>query len=171
MDTAWLIGLIVASVCGVALTIVRLPGTWLVVLSAGVYSWHTDWSRPGWGILGVLIALAVLAEVLEFAASMVTARKAGASGRAMWCGVVGGFAGMLVFTIPLPLVGTIIGGALGCFLGALIGELTARKDLAQGARVGLFAAVGQVLGTMVKTMIALIMAGTAVATAILGGGP
>ena len=84
--------------------------------------------------------------------------------------MIGGFLGMFMFTIPLPIIGTLIGGVLGCFAGALIGEMSQHDDLAKGAKVGLFAAIGQVLGTLAKTMIALVMAGLTVCSALLSHG-
>lgn len=166
IDGLWTAALILFCVCGVVITVFRLPGTWLVVAAAAGYSWHFDWSRPGWQVLVGLVAAAVVGEVLELLMSVVAARKAGAGRRASWCALIGGFVGMFVFTLPLPVLGTILGGLLGCFLGAMIGELSTRRDIAHGARVGLFATVGQILGSVAKTMIAVVMAGTAVVTAV-----
>lgn len=161
-DALWLAGLIVAALVGSAATVVRLPGTWLLVVAAGVHSWHYDWQRPHWHVLIVLVALSGIAEIVELFLSLAAVRYAGASRRATWCALIGGIAGMFVFTIPLFIVGTVLGGALGCFLGALIGELTVKDDLAHGAKVGLFAAIGVVMGTVAKTMIALLMGAVAI---------
>lgn len=144
------------------LTTLRLPGGWLIVAEAIGYGWWTDWERVGWLFVGVIVALAVVGEVLELATSVLTARKAGASGRAAWGGFFGGFLGMifLSFLVPIPVVGTLCGAVMGCFLGATIGELTAKSELAQGARVGLFSAMGFVLGTVAKLVVTFMMAGT-----------
>ena len=73
---------------------------------------------------------------------------------------------MFLFSIPVPIVGTIVGALLGCFAGAMIAELTVRSELTQGARVGLFSAAGFVLGTVAKLAIAMAMAGILVSTVI-----
>ncbi len=169
MDVLWQVSLVILCVAGVVLTVVRLPGTWLVVAATAACSWHFDWLRPSWRIVIALLVMAILAEGIEMMASLITARKAGASKRALWYALAGGFFGMFLFTIPLPIIGTVIGGALGCFCGAMIGEMTVQDDLRKGAKVGLFAAVGQVLGTLAKTMIALVMAGIAVCAIVLTG--
>jgi uncharacterized protein YqgC (DUF456 family) len=69
-------------------------------------------------------------------------------------------AGMLIFSVPVPIIGTIIGGMIGCFVGALAGELSVRDDLAAGAKVGLFATTGRMLGMLAKTTAAVVIAGT-----------
>lgn len=102
VDGLWLTGLILTCLLGAFLTVIRLPGTWLVVAATAAYSWHFGWTRPGWRMLALLVGLAVVAEVVEFLASTISARRAGASHRASWCALLGGIAGMLVFTIPLP---------------------------------------------------------------------
>lgn len=167
MDGVWLAGLVLTCLLGVVLALVRLPGTWLVVVASVAFSWHFDWTRPGWPLLVILVALAVVAEIVELAASVILARQAGATRRASWWALIGGVAGMFVFTIPLPVIGTILGGVLGCFLGATIAELTLKDDVAHGVKVGLFAAIGQVVGLVAKTMITILMAATAIIAAAL----
>jgi uncharacterized protein len=162
IDALWLAGLLVLCMAGVALTLVRLPGPWLLVGAATVYSWHYDWAKPAWQVLIVIVVMAVIGEVLEMAASAFAAGKAGASRRAMLSALVGGVVGMFVFSVPLPIIGTILGGALGCFIGAAIGEWSTRKHVGHVARVGLFAATGQVVGAVVKIMVVLMMFATTV---------
>ena len=170
VDGLWLVGLILMCLLGAFLTVIHLPGTWLVVAATAAYSWHFDWTRPGWQVLAALVGLAVVAEIVEFLASTISARRAGASRRASWCALLGGIAGMLVFTIPLPIIGTILGGMLGCFLGAATAELTLKDDLAHGAKVGFWAAIGQLIGMVAKTMISLLMAATAIVAVLVRGG-
>ena len=156
--TPWLLLTLLALI----LTTLRLPGGWLIVAEAIGYGWWTEWARVGWLFVGVIVALAIVGEVLELATSVLTARKAGASQRAAWGGFFGGFLGMifLSFLVPIPVVGTLCGAVMGCFIGAMIGELTAKRELAQGARVGLFSAMGFVLGTVAKLVVTFMMAGT-----------
>lgn len=152
---------------GVALTVIRLPGTWLIVATAAGYGWYGDWHAISLFTLSVLIGIAVVGEVGEFLASMLTAKKAGATKRAMWGAFIGGFVGMFIFTIPLPLIGTIIGAVIGCFLGAVIGELTAHDNVRKGVRVGRAAAIGYVLGMAFKIAIAFLMAGLLLGSAVV----
>lgn len=168
IDATWLAGLVLTAGLGVVLTVVRLPGTWLILVAAALHAWHTGWLAPGWPVLAVLLVMAVAAEVIELLTSVVTTRRAGASGRASWCALAGGLVGMIALSFPVPIIGTVIGGIVGCFIGAAIGELTVRHDLVHGAKVGLFAAIGLILGTVAKTMFALLMAVTAVVAAVWG---
>lgn len=142
---------------GVAMTALRLPGTWWIVMGALGYGWWAEWRGVGAWIMAGLVVLGVAAEVIEFLASVVTARKVGASRRAAIGGLVGAIVGMILLSIPIPLIGTVIGALMGCFVGAMIGELTKRRDVAQVAKVGLFSAIGFVLGAVSKMAIALAM--------------
>lgn len=152
-----------ACLVGVLLTAVRMPGLWLILLATGLYAWLTEWQKIGVAFVVVLGVITLVAEVAESLMSALFARRAGASKRAIWGGLIGGFAGLFIFTLPLPLIGSTIGAVLGCFVGALVGELTAERHLAQGARVGLFSAIGFVLGIVLKLSIAFLMTGLVVA--------
>ena len=155
------------ALAGVLVTALQFPGTWLIVVAAVVYDWINGWSKIGWEILAILVGLAVVGELLELATSAWAARRAGASPRAAWGAVIGGFVGMFVLTLPLPVIGTIAGAVLGCFVGAVVAELTVRPDIAHTTRVGVFSAAGRVLGLVGKLAIAFAMAALAVGTALL----
>ena len=162
MNEFVMIGLLVlACLVGVAMTSVRLPGTWLIVASAAGYAWGEGWPRTSLTLLGILTGIALLGEGVELLASIVTARRAGASRKAAWGGMLGGILGMifLSFMVPIPVVGTMIGAVAGCFAGATLVEMSARKDISHGTKVGFFAAMGFVLGAVVKLVVALVMSG------------
>lgn len=156
---------------GVVITALRLPGTWLIVAGAALYGWHGDWTRVSVAIVVVLAVIALIAEALELLVSVLTARRAGASQRAAWGGLIGGIVGMCLFSIPVPLIGTIIGALLGCFVGATIAEVSVRGELGQGAKVGLFSAAGFALGTVAKLALALTMAGILLTSAVMPPAP
>ncbi len=153
--------IVLVCMIAVAATAVRLPGTWVIVASSAAVGWWTDWERVGVSMVVVLAMLAVAGEVVELLMSVVTARKAGASRRAAWGGLLGGILGMffLTFLVPVPLVGTMVGALVGCFAGAMIAELSANRRLAHGTRVGLFSAIGFALGIAAKIAVALAMSG------------
>ncbi len=143
---------------GVLLSAVRLPGIWLIVGGAALMGWLTQWELIGVTPVLWVCGLAILAEVLEFLMSAVITRRAGGSRKAAWGALIGGFAGLLFLSIPLPIIGSIIGALLGCFLGAAIGELSVRGSLTHGTRVGVFAAIGFALGTATKVALAFTIA-------------
>ncbi len=151
---------------GLILAALQLPGTWLILAAAVGYDGYYAWQRVGWVWLLVVAAIAASAELLDSIAAVVAARRAGASRRAAIGALIGGFAGMLLLSLPVPFLGTIIGGLLGCFLGGLLAEWTVREDLAAGARVGLFATIGRLAGLLLKLAAALVMCGIVAARAI-----
>ena len=164
--------LILACLVGVAMTAIRLPGTWLIVTSAAGYAWGEGWPRAGLTLLGILAGIALLGEGIEILASVVTARRAGASRKAAWGGILGGILGMifLSFLVPIPIVGTMIGALVGCFTGATLVEMSVRKDISHGTKVGFFAAMGFVLGAVAKIVVALVMSGILL-SAVIGTEP
>ncbi len=148
----------------VVLTAVRLPGTWLMVVGVAIAGWAGEWDQVSMARVGILAGLATGAELFEFFASLITARKAGGSRQAAWGGMVGGILGMIFLSLPFFIVGTFIGAILGCFLGAFVVEIAMNKRLAEGTKVGLFSALGFAIGTAAKIGIALLMAGIVVWT-------
>ena len=153
---------------GVLMTAIRLPGTWLIVLTGVGYGWWTGWQRTTVILIGVCVGIAVVAEVLELLLSALMARRAGASRRAAWGGLLGGILGMflLTFLLPVPILGSMVGALAGCFLGAALMEMSVRKELAQGTKVGLFSAMGFVLGAVTKLALAMMMSGVLLTQAV-----
>ncbi len=161
--------------CGlaVAMTAVRLPGTWFLVAAALGYGWFSGWQHIGAVTISVLGGIALIGEVLELLASVVIAKRAGASQQAAWGGLIGGFLGMIFLTVlvPIPLLGTVIGALVGCFAGAAIAEFAQRGRAAHGAKVGLFAALGFLIGTVGKIALALVMAGVLLTSVVCSPTP
>lgn len=143
---------LLAVVCLGALLLVPLglPGTWLIVLAALAYGPLTG-DPIGWFTIGAVVAIAVVAEVLEFLLGARFAQRYGGGRRGAWGAVLGGLAGALV-GVPVPIVGSMVGGFVGAFAGALAGELSAGRErrhatrAATGALIGRAAAVGVKLG-------------------------
>lgn len=166
MESVLFIILCLIAIAAVLLAALQLPGTWLILVAAVGYDGYHRWGLFGWKWLLGLTAAAALAEAVEMASSILIARKGGASRRASIGALIGGMAGMILLSVPIPILGTIIGGFVGCFLGALAGEMTVRNDLSRGTKVGIYATLGRLFGMIAKTSAALIIAGTVVALAI-----
>lgn len=151
--------LILILLSGWILNLFLLPGLWLMVAAAAGYAWITSGWYLGVKSLIFLLALAVLAEVAEFAAGSAGAKKAGGTRRAMAGAIVGALAGGLLFTglVPIPILGTLVGVCLGAFLGAGSIELAIRRELWHSTKVGLGAAQGRLMGILVKLLIGLAM--------------
>lgn len=148
LNAAWLL-----------LTIIGVPGTWLMVLSALVATWLT-WQAGvsvhaqmiGPTALLVAAALALLGEVLEFAAGLAGTQQAGGT----WWGAIGALIGTLIggiagtFAVPVPLFGSLIGACLGAAGGALAMELYSGQKFDFALKSGVGAGVGRLFGTLGK---------------------
>jgi hypothetical protein len=160
--------LLLILLAGLVLTVVTLPGTWLMLLGFTAYAVVTrSAGYVGWKSVMTLFLLATLAELFDIFGSGAGAKKAGASRRAMFGAVVGGLLGaiFLSFLLFFP-VGTIAGACIGCFVGAGIVELFVRRDIGQSVRVGFHAAKGRLLGIILKILVALLMMSIAAWTAL-----
>ena len=148
-------------------TMLTLPGNWLIVLWAALFAWifpaeagrGIAWSTVGW-----LVGLAIVGEIVEFAASAVGAAKQGASRRAVLLSLVGATVGTvlgLAIGMPIPVVGPIVvavlGGAIGAFVGAYVGEWHAGRAEAERRAAGQGAFVGKLWGTLAKLVVGAIM--------------
>ncbi len=166
MVTTVAVMIVLAGVLGVLLTAATLPGTWLnLAAAAGAQWWY--WATHGhelmfsWWTLGIALGLALIAEIVELAASAVGAQRAGGSKRGAMGSIVGGLVGAVVgtFVVPIPILGTIIGAAVGAGVGALVVERgVVGKGWRHSTRIGAGAAVGRLVATIAKTGFAVAIA-------------
>jgi uncharacterized protein YqgC (DUF456 family) len=158
---------------GWLMTLMALPGTWLIVVATAAYAyfvpdaWRIDIS---WGVWATVLALAVLGEIIESAAVAVGAKRAGGSRRAALlalCGSIGG--GLLggILGLPIPVIGSVIaivlGASCGATAGAMLGEHWKGRTMQEGWAVGRAAFWGRLIGTLgkigtVTAMVALVIA-------------
>lgn len=144
---------------GLCIQVLALPGIWLMVAATAVYAWLTGFGFIGlWG-LGIVLTIALCAELAEFMASSAGAKSAGGSKRAMVGAAIGGVLGGLLLSIPLPIVGTIVGVCIGAFAGATTVELLIHGEASKSARVGFGAAKGALIGILTKLTFGLIIIG------------
>lgn len=154
-------GVTVFNLICIALTLLQMPGLWLMLLCALIVKLVYPGEMFGWPVLGVAAGIALLAEVAEFAMGAVGAKTAGASKRGMWGAVVGGVLGAILgtFVIPVPIIGTLIGAALGSGLAAAGFELSHKNTrMDHAVRVGGGAAVGRFAASVVKLGFAAVLA-------------
>lgn len=146
--------LVLANLVWLFLTILSLPGNWLMVLGAAFLAWFS----PGMFSASTLIALAALAmvgELLEFLLGAAGAKKGGGSMWGALGAIVGAVVGGLIGTGFLPIIGTIFGACAGAFGGALGLEILAGKKLVDSVKIGKGAAIGRFWGTMAKLTVGL----------------
>jgi uncharacterized protein YqgC (DUF456 family) len=148
----WLLAILLVVIGLVGTIVPALPGPILVFTGLLVAAWADGFTRIGVFTLIVLAVLTVAAYAVDFAASAVGVRRAGASTRAAVGAALGALAGIF-FGLP--------GLILGPFVGALLGELTVRRNLPLAGRAGLAAWIGFVVGTAVKLALVFGMIGLA----------
>lgn len=158
MHTLAAILVILFSIVGVALTLLTLPGTWLAVLVALLCKlWQPD--LLSWWVIAAAGALALLAEIVEFAASAVGTAKAGGSKHGGIGSLIGGLAGAIFGAPFLFGLGAIPGAILGAFVGALLAERAlAKRSWKDASRSGQGAAVGRFVATILKLAFAIAIA-------------
>lgn len=165
---ALIVILLLASLAlGWCLTLIGLPGNWLIVVLAMIAALLLPpESRLDltWTTIIVLVILASFGEVLEFAAGALGVAKAGGSRRAAALAIVGSVAGGImgaVVGLPIPVVGSVLaallGASLGALVGAYLGEQWKRQDFEQSVRVGQAAFWGRLLGTVAKLAVGTAM--------------
>lgn len=140
--------LIVVGIAGLILP--ALPGLPLVFAGMLLSAWTGDFQQVGWVTLVVLGILTLLSVAVDIFATLVGAKRVGASRKAL--------AGALVGTVVGLFFGP-IGLFAGPFVGALLGELWHGRQLGQATRVGVGTWLGILLGTVLKLGLAFAMLG------------
>ena len=146
-----LIGIVGAVVPG-------LPGAALVLVGLVWLAWLDGFARAGPGTIAILVGLTVACYVVEYGATALGAKRAGASRWAIAGAVIGAGGGLF---LGLP------GLILGPFLGAVAGEFVTRGNLEGVTRAGFGAWVGLVVGTAAKVALVFSMVAIAAAAFLL----
>jgi uncharacterized protein YqgC (DUF456 family) len=165
VTTEQIIGLVVALlIMGVGAAGSVLPGipsTPLVFLAAVIHRLCFGQHGPSFLVLAVLLLLMVISLAMDYAASVIGARKLGAT----WRGVVGALLGTIVglfFALP--------GIILGPFIGAALLEWAGGRHWKQATRAGLGAVLGLFLGALGKLACCLAMIALFAVSVILNSG-
>lgn len=164
----WAVLFVLTLAAGWVLTLISLPGNWLMVAAAAVFAFFVpaDESRAaiGWGVAIALLVLALIGELLELLASALGAARGGGSKRGAVLAVVGAVPGAMIGAVlgsPIPVIGTLVGviffAGLGAMGGAMLGEWWKGRQLHESWQVGRGAFVGRILGSLAKVLIASIM--------------
>jgi uncharacterized protein YqgC (DUF456 family) len=141
--------LVIAGLAGTILPV--LPGVLLVFGGLFLAAWADDFTRVGYVAVGIIGALGLLSFAADLLASMLGAKRVGASPQALFGAAAGGTIGVFL-GIP--------GIVLGPFLGAALGEYLARGRLLQAGKVGIGTWIGLLVAAIAKVVIAVAMVGT-----------
>ncbi len=141
--------LVVAGIVGTVLPVI--PGALFVFAGLFVAAWADEFARVGFGGLSIVAALGLLSLLVDFAGSVLGAKRVGASRQALAGAAIGAIVGIF-FGIP--------GLILGPLAGAVLGELLARGGLVRAGKVGLATSLGLLLAAVAKLVLAFAMVAT-----------
>ncbi|MHC4556381.1 MAG: DUF456 family protein [Planctomycetota bacterium] len=155
-----LIILILLNAVWLVLVIFSLPGNWLIVISTCLFAWWR-WEDGVFSIytLIVIVALAVLGELVELSAGMIGAKKSGASWPGSIAALFGAVTGAVLgtFLIPIPFFGTLLGACIGAGLGVWGLEFSRGKKMEHSVRYAVGAGLGEFFGITSKLVLGIVI--------------
>lgn len=150
------VALILVGIAGVILP--ALPGVVFVFGGILVAAWIDIFALiSGWTV-GLLGLLAAIAFVVDYVASTVAAKRAGASKEGLIGAALGTVLGIftgLIGLLFMPLV------------GAAIGEFIAHRDAIRAGQIGVATWIGLLVGTVLKLAIVFTMVGVFIAALLI----
>jgi hypothetical protein len=149
--------LVIFLVAALAVIPFGLPGTFLIVLSALVYAWATEFAEVTWATLALLLASALFAEGVEAAAGIMGAKRYGSGNMGVLASIAGGIVGALLGAPLFFGLGAIPGALIGAFTAAVLAEVVRGRSLHEALRAGWGTFLGRVAGTAVKGAVAVAM--------------
>ena len=159
------------------LTLLGMPGNWLMVAAAAVYACLVPAQSPvalGWKTVAALLVLAALGEIVELLAGAMGVAKAGGSRRGALMALAGSIIGAIVgifVGVPIPLIGSIVAvvlfAGLGAMAGAILGETWAGRDADTTWRIARLAFWGRLAGTLGKVILGAVMIAVVVAAMLV----
>ncbi len=127
-----------------------IPGTPLILAGAvGHQLYFAGQGGVCWWWVAVLAALGLVALGLDYLATLLGAKKLGAT----WKGMVGAVLGIIVGLFVFPPVGLIIGP----FVGAMGFEWAFGREARESAKAGVGAVLGMALGVVGKLVCSVVM--------------
>jgi uncharacterized protein YqgC (DUF456 family) len=159
MNAALWVVAVLLIVTGIAGTVLpALPGVVFVFAGIVLAAWIDGFTLiSGWTV-GVLAVLTVIGFVIDYAAQLLSAQRAGATPLGLAGAAIGTVAGIfsgLIGLVFMPLA------------GAAIGEFIAHRDALRAGRVGLATWIGLLVGAVLKLAIVFTMVGIFIAALLL----
>ena len=127
-----------------------IPGTPLILAGAvGHELYFAGQGGAGWGWVAVLGGFGMLALGLAYLATLIGAKKLGAT----WKGMVGAVLGVIVGVFVFPPIGLVVGP----FVGAMGFEWAFGREARESAKAGVGAVLGLALGVLGKLICSVVM--------------
>jgi uncharacterized protein len=153
MDTSalmWMLAIVLMVVGVIGTVLPALPGAILVLAGVIVGAWIDDFAKVPIWVVVVIGVLAMIAWATDYVATIMGAKKAGASKLALLGAAIGTVVGIfmgLIGVLFMPLV------------GAALGQYLSEKNSKNAAKVGIATWLGLLVGTVVKIAIVFVMLG------------
>lgn len=158
MDIALLYWLLVAvmAIGVIGAVVPGIPGTILIV--GAIVIWGLVHGFSGIGIPLAVSIVALLGNMgIDFLATYLGAKQAGASHWGQIGAVVGLLLGVFGLLPALPFGGPLLGLLIGPLLGAIVGEYLYRKDWKVACKAGVGIIVGSLIGSLIQGLLALVV--------------
>lgn len=126
-----------------------IPGTGLIFLVSLLYGIITKFSDITVTIIVIMGILTLASFFLDYIASLITTKKAGASKFGLFGAMIGGLIGFFIFNF--------FGFIIGQFIGAIIGELIKKTETRKSIKIGFATFIGYLLGIVANSTIAATM--------------
>jgi uncharacterized protein YqgC (DUF456 family) len=137
-----------------------IPGPVAIFAGMLLAAWIDHFSRVGWVALVILGALTAAALTIDTVASVLGARRVGASRPAVIGALIGTVVGLFF---------GFVGILVAPFVGAVIGELSSRPHVPSAVRVGVGTWIGLAVGAFAKIVIVLVMLALFLIDYFIGG--
>jgi uncharacterized protein YqgC (DUF456 family) len=157
IDTLAVLLLALCCIAGLVLVPLGLPGLWLMVAGVLGYGALTGFRTIGIATLAIVLALALLGELVEWWVGFGLTERYGGSRRSGWGALAGGIVGAMV-GVPVPIVGSVIGAFVGAFAGAAVLEYSVTRTPTVAVRAGWGAVLGRAAGAAAKIALGVVIA-------------
>ncbi|MBK4728391.1 DUF456 family protein [Oxynema sp. CENA135] len=144
----------VALLGAIGAVIPGLPGSSLIVGAIGVWALVHGLSGVEWA-LSIAVLVLVASVGIDFLATYLGAKQAGASKWGQIGAIVGLFLGLFGLLPPILPFGGLFGLLIGPLLGAIIGEYLYCRDLKFAVKAGVAVVVSSLIGNIIQGVLAL----------------
>ncbi len=148
---------IFVAVAGLISHVFGFPGNFIILADSILFGWYDGFTEVTLKILVILLALALLGELVEFIVGILGAKKYKSSNKAIVgsivFGIIGGILGIPFFFG----IGAVIGAFIGAFVGAFLVEYFLEKNVDRAVKSGWGAFIGRIAGTFFKGALGVAM--------------
>jgi len=177
MSVVWAVLLLLVLLVGWTVALLGMPGNWMNVAATAVYAYFVPADGAtsiAWPVVAIVLALAILGEVVETAAASLGTSRAGGSRRGAVLALIGsmiGAVGGVIVGLPIPIVGPVVAAlvfsGLGALAGAMIGEKWKGRQLGESWQIGKAAFWSRLFGAMGKLTIGSVIVAVVAAALLL----